>query len=248
MAQIEYPNGPVPRPPSSGRSPAHLANGHTGTPLSYVTSSGDLPLARRSAEGWRVERHGPVLSTWEIVARAARPHPLPQPADPSQEAAVRGHRRRPHARVRRGPVRDATRETATVLIYHDPRTISRHQLLRILDQALVDAERQDSAGPCRPRLRGVHGVARLAAVSQFRARALRPLSAVAFVYSTIPTFRGARDTLKERRLGVDVLDSIVVIVCLLTGQLFAGAVLAWCLSAGRKLLEKSHGAIPVGGC
>jgi Cu2+-exporting ATPase len=40
---------------------------------------------------------------------------------------------------------------------------------------------------------------------------------------------------------VDVLDAIVVIVCLLTGQLFAGAVLAWCLSAGRKLLEKTRG-------
>jgi Cu2+-exporting ATPase len=78
-------------------------------------------------------------------------------------------------------------------------------------------------------------------VSQFRVEALRPLSALALVYSSIPTFRGARDTLKERRLGVDVLDSIVVIACLLTGQLFAGAVLAWCLSAGRKLLEKTRG-------
>ena len=81
----------------------------------------------------------------------------------------------------------------------------------------------------------------LAAVSQFRAPALTPLSAALFLYSAMPSFRGARDTLKERRLGVDVLDSIVVVVCLLTGQVFAGAVLAWCLSAGRKLVAKSHG-------
>ena len=43
---------------------------------------------------------------------------------------------------------------------------------------------------------------------------------------------------------MDVLDSIVVIVCLLTGQLFAGAVLAWCRSAGRKLRREDAGRFP----
>ena len=45
---------------------------------------------------------------------------------------------------------------------------------------------------------------------------------------------------KERRLGVDVLNSIVVLACLGTGQLLAGAVLCWCLSLGRFLVRRTE--------
>jgi len=37
-----------------------------------------------------------------------------------------------------------------------------------------------------------------------------------------------------------VLDSIVVMACLATTQIFAGSVLAWCLSFGRKLVKKTE--------
>ena len=45
---------------------------------------------------------------------------------------------------------------------------------------------------------------------------------------------------KERRLGVDVLNSIVVMGCLATLQLFPGAILAWCLSVGRYLVRRTE--------
>jgi Cu2+-exporting ATPase len=41
-------------------------------------------------------------------------------------------------------------------------------------------------------------------------------------------------------LGVDVLDSVVVLGCLGTMQLFPGAILAWCLSLGRLLVKKTE--------
>ncbi len=81
----------------------------------------------------------------------------------------------------------------------------------------------------------------LAAVSTFTAPILLPVAAGLFLYSVIPSFKSARQVLfKEKRLGVDVLDSIVVVACLSTGQIFAGSVLAWCLSFGRKLVKKTE--------
>jgi heavy metal translocating P-type ATPase len=45
---------------------------------------------------------------------------------------------------------------------------------------------------------------------------------------------------KEKRLGVDVLDALVVLVCLVTGQILAGTVLALSLSVARKLVQKTE--------
>ena len=44
----------------------------------------------------------------------------------------------------------------------------------------------------------------------------------------------------ETFIVVDVLDSIIFSACLFTGQIFAGAMTAWFLSFGRKLLKQSR--------
>jgi cation transport ATPase len=81
----------------------------------------------------------------------------------------------------------------------------------------------------------------LAAASRFMVPALTPLAAVVFLYSTIPRFKNAYNVVaKEKRLGVDVLDAIVVLACLASGQIFAGTVLAWSLSVARKLVQKTE--------
>jgi heavy metal translocating P-type ATPase len=81
----------------------------------------------------------------------------------------------------------------------------------------------------------------LAAVSQFLIPALTPVSAALFLYSVIPSFKGAYDvTVKEKRLGVDVLDAIVVLACLATGQILAGSVLGLSLSVARKLVQRTE--------
>ncbi len=68
-----------------------------------------------------------------------------------------------------------------------------------------------------------------------------PVAAGLFLYNSIPTFRGARHVLfVERRLGVDVLDAIVVVGCLGTLQVFPGTILCWCLEFGRKLVRKTQ--------
>ena len=79
-----------------------------------------------------------------------------------------------------------------------------------------------------------------AATAQFAVPALLPAAAVLFAYTSIPTFQSAREVLfDEKRLGVDVLDAIVVVGCLGTMAIFPGAVLCWCLSFGRVLVKKT---------
>jgi Cu2+-exporting ATPase len=81
----------------------------------------------------------------------------------------------------------------------------------------------------------------VAAIAQFAAPGLLPAAAVLFAYTSIPTFKSAREVLvDERRLGVDVLDAIVVIGCLGTMSIFPGTVLCWCLSFGRVLVKKTQ--------
>ena len=71
--------------------------------------------------------------------------------------------------------------------------------------------------------------------------ALLPVAAAVFVYTAIPSFRGAyRVLFKERRLGVDLLDSIVVLGCLATAQILPGAVLVVSLAFGRFLVRRTE--------
>ena len=55
-----------------------------------------------------------------------------------------------------------------------------------------------------------------------------------------PSRTPAQVLVEEKRLGVDVLDAIVVLGCLGTMSIFPGAVLCWCLSFGRVLVKKTQ--------
>ena len=126
-------------------------------------------------------------------------------------------------------------------IEYDPRQLSPVQIIEILDGALANAEHPDRLDPLDLDLAICTASLPLAAVAQFAMPTLLPVSAPLFAYTAIPSFRGAYEVLfKERRLGVDVLDSIVVMGCLATLHVFPGAILAWCLSVGRYLVRRTE--------
>src|SRR5271166_1496760 len=126
-------------------------------------------------------------------------------------------------------------------IEYDPRQLGPVQIIEILDGALANAEHPDRLDRLDLDLAICTTSLPLAAIAQFAMPALLPVSAALFAYTAIPSFRGAYDVLfKERRLGVDVLDSIVVMGCLATLQVFPGAILAWCLSVGRYLVRRTE--------
>jgi heavy metal translocating P-type ATPase len=131
--------------------------------------------------------------------------------------------------------------TSTVLVHFDRRQLSREQLIEILESALASAEHPVTKDRVDLHLPLCTASMPLAAVAQFGAPAFLPAAALLFAYTSIPTFKNAREVLfEEKRLGVDVLDAVVVIGCLGTMSIFPGAVLCWCLSFGRVLVKKTQ--------
>src|ERR1700751_5264562 len=126
-------------------------------------------------------------------------------------------------------------------IEYDPRRISATQLVEMLDTALATAEHPNKLDKISRELTICTASLPLAALAEFGVPALLPVSAAVFAYTALPSFKGAWNVVtKERRLGVDVLDSIVVLACLGTGQVFAGSILCWCLSFGRFLVRRTE--------
>jgi len=126
-------------------------------------------------------------------------------------------------------------------IEYDPRQLSPVQIIEILDGALANAAHPERLDKLNLDLVICTASVPLAAVAQFAIPALLPLSAALFAYTAMPSLSGAYNVLfKERRLGVDVLDSIVVAGCLATLQVFPGAILSWCLGFGRYLVRQTE--------
>src|SRR6202048_3891960 len=126
-------------------------------------------------------------------------------------------------------------------VEYDPRQLGPAQIIEILDGALASAEHPEQLDKLDLDLVICTASVPLAAVAQFAAPPLLPLSAALFAYTAIPSLKGAYNVLfKERRLGVDVLDSIVVAGCLAPLQVFPGAILSWCLGFGRYLVRRTE--------
>ena len=126
-------------------------------------------------------------------------------------------------------------------IDYDPRRINVAQLIEILDAALAGSEGQPLLDKINRDLAIATVSLPIAALAQFAVPALLPAAGVLFVYTALPSFKGAwRVLTRERRLGVDVLDSVVVLACLGTGQILPGAILAWCLAFGRYLVRRTE--------
>jgi len=126
-------------------------------------------------------------------------------------------------------------------IEYDPRQLGPAQIIEILDGVLANAEHPEKLDKPELELALCTASIPLAAIAQFAVPALLPVSAALFAYTSIPSFRRAYEVLtKERRLGVDVLDSIVVLGCLASVQVFPGAILAWCLAFGRFLVCRTE--------
>ncbi|MGA9728093.1 MAG: heavy metal translocating P-type ATPase [Methylocella sp.] len=187
----------------------------------------------------RLCRHGQRLSSWAIKHEIEGRIRLRNPALSRKRELCQAIERELMNVF--GVDRYFTNElTSSVLIYYDPRQIQKHQLIEILDDVL---HKSKDIGPTPVDLDLPICAASvgLAATSRFLVPALTPLSAAVFFYSVIPSFKNAYNVVfKKKHLGVDVLDALVVLVCLATGQILAGTVLALSLSVARKLVQKTE--------
>ena len=132
--------------------------------------------------------------------------------------------------------------TSTVLVQYDRRQLTRDQIIEILETALANAEHPAAERQARPAPAAVHGLGsawRPSRSLQRRRFCRRPRCCLPTRRSR-PSKAHVRSLVEEKRLGVDVLDAIVVVGCLGTMSIFPGAVLCWCLSFGRVLVKKTQ--------
>jgi heavy metal translocating P-type ATPase len=187
----------------------------------------------------RLQRYGDRLSGWAVR------HEIPGRIRFESPVLVRGRALRQAIEAEFvnafGVDKFSVQElTGSVLVHYNARQIQKHQIVALLDVALEKTE-DFSLAPIDYDLPVSVATVALSTVSQFFLPALTPVSAALFLYSVIPSFKGAYQILvKERKLGVDVLDAIVVAACLATNQIFAGSVLALTLSVSRKLVERTE--------
>ncbi|MCY2965894.1 MAG: HAD-IC family P-type ATPase, partial [Planctomycetota bacterium] len=131
--------------------------------------------------------------------------------------------------------------TGSVLIVYNRHQIRRDQVMEILRTTLdrIEAPSERDRADLSMALCSV--AMPVAAVAQFAFPPLLPIAGGLLAYNSVHTFKEAHEVLfKERRLGVDVLDSIVVVACLGTGAVFAGTVLTFCLAFGRQLVRMTQ--------
>jgi len=211
----------------------------TGKPSRTVTVA---PIASATDRHGVIRYHGygHVVTGWQVIAHKPGSLKLKNPALYRRSVLCEAIERELISVL--GVDRYQTHSLrCTVQIHYDPRRIGALSLIEILDGALAAAERQETLDKLDLDLTICTVSLPIAAAAQFAAPALLPVAAGLFAYTAIPCFQGAWDVLfKERRLGIDVLDSIVVLGCLATLQVFPGAVLAWCLSFGRLLVKKTE--------
>jgi Cu2+-exporting ATPase len=221
-------------PKGEASGPSCAAVEHPGVTITTITP------ARDASGEIRYFRHGTIVTHWEIK------HELP------------GRLRLKNPLIhRKGELAQAIEReltsvlgidyfktsplTSTVLVQYNPRQLTRNQIIEILETALVNAEHPSQKDKIDLHLPLCTALVPFAATAQFAAPTLLPYAAVLFAYTSIPTFKGARAVLfEEKRLGVDVLDAIVVVGCLGTMAIFPGSVLCWCLSFGRVLVKKTQ--------
>ena len=130
----------------------------------------------------------------------------------------------------------------SLTIRFDPALIHAQQVVHGLHRA-VRERAGDAIGPVLHRLDlpVAFGSLALSGVATFAAPTLLPVGTALMLATAVPSYRHAAQVLvRERRLSVDVLDSIIFTTCLFTGEIFAGAMTAFFLSVGRTLLRRTQ--------
>ncbi|MBV8612260.1 MAG: heavy metal translocating P-type ATPase, partial [Acetobacteraceae bacterium] len=123
----------------------------------------------------------------------------------------------------------------------DPACIGPEHLIRVLHDAMTETRAAAQRLIHRLDTPVATTSLGLSAVATFFAPALLPVSTALMLGTAAPSYRRAvRVVAHKRRLGVDVLDSIIFTACLFTGQIFAGAMTAFFLSVGRTLLRRTR--------
>ncbi|MDP8263127.1 MAG: heavy metal translocating P-type ATPase [Candidatus Ancaeobacter aquaticus] len=130
--------------------------------------------------------------------------------------------------------------TCSVLIIYDDEKIDKSHLIRVLDGVLDKSKKKKKKDKLDLDFTLNTASMGLAAVGQWLFPWTIPFNAGLVIYNAYPTYKGAVQAIRKKKIGVDILDSIIVTMCLVGGSVFAGALMNWCLSLGRNILSKTE--------
>ena len=209
---------------------------HTGKELKVSS----LRYASDRGGNLHYHRHGHLVTGWAVISEKTGMIKLKNPALYRKSSYFEAIERELMSVL--GVDRYKTNSLrSTIHVDYDPRRLNATSVIDIINDALAAVEHQEQLDKLDLDLAICSASLPLAAAAQFVFPPLMPVAAGLFAYTAIPSIKGAYDVLvKERRLGVDVLDSLVVIGCLGTLQILPGAVMSWCLSFGRLLVKKTE--------
>jgi heavy metal translocating P-type ATPase len=216
----------------------HLANGHAKEVRGKLVGKSQTATDRRGVV--RYFRQDTIVTGWEIKQESPGRLKLKNPVLYRKVELCQAIERELMSVLGVDKYKTSAL-TSTVVIDYDPHELTKTQVIEIIDSALENAEHPTELDKLDLHLPICTASLPFAAIAQFAFPPLLPVAAIVFAYTSIPTFKEARHVLfEEKRLGVDVLDAIVVIGCLGTMSIFPGAVLCWCLGLGKVLVKRTQ--------
>jgi Cu2+-exporting ATPase len=178
----------------------------------------------------RLYRRGAGFSTWELV------HELPGRIR-VRDVGLRGRTdlvRQLELDLHTLPGVHTVTASATsgsMLVRFDPLAIDRDSLLAALDDTVrfSDLCALARTAPARAGFTLANTTLALATIGEFMFPAVLPASAVLLVATNLAVFRGALGDIRERRVGLPLLHTSIVVGTLATGGFIASSLMSWLL-------------------
>lgn len=176
----------------------------------------------------RLFRRGAAFSSWELV------HELPGRLR-VRDVGLRGRTdlvRQLELELHTLPgvhTVTASPTTGSILVRFDPATIDRESVLAALDDSVRSSDliAATRGMPERASFTLANTTLVLATVGEFLFPAVLPVSAVLLVAGNLSNFHGAVRDLRERRLGLPLLQTSIVAGTLVTGGFIASSLMSW---------------------
>ena len=186
-----------------------------------------------------LSRYGAMVSTWQVAHEIPGRIRFKNPLLSRKKELCRQIERELMNTV--GVERYATNPlTCSVLVIYHEAKIDRSQLVQVLDGALQAGLKRRKKDQPKLDFSLNNTSLVLAGVGQWAVPWLVPVNVGLILYNAVPSFKGALEVIRRRRVGVDILDSIIIVMCLLGGGIFPAALMNWCLSLGRSILSKTE--------
>lgn len=128
--------------------------------------------------------------------------------------------------------------TGSVLVAYEELEVTKVELLVTLEQTLAEMSLEDFRKEEFLLTGAALSTLSLGlSIGAFVFPVLTPISVPLIIYTALPIYKRAFRAVLQKKIRVDILDAIVIAGCLVTGQIFAAALMVWIVDVGHSMLE-----------